>query len=223
MIIPINFEYFTVFALKGTKTVLVDTGLAGNGEKILGKLFEKGIDRGDISLILITHGHSDHFGGAYELKNLTNAPVAVHAADAEWVQRGTNPQVSITSEVSRAIKNFIDEKSSRIVLRGCEPDILFEADTSLHAYGVDAQLKVTPGHTRGSVSVITPDNEAIAGDLVMGRLVNQFQPRWPFFADSLDEVRKSLESLLSAGVEVFYTGHGGPFTRRAIERLLAGK
>jgi glyoxylase-like metal-dependent hydrolase (beta-lactamase superfamily II) len=72
------------------------------------------------------------------------------------------------------------------------------------------------------VSVITQENEAIAGDLIMGRLVNQLQPRWPFFADSLEDVRKSVEKLLLMGVELFYCGHGGPFSRRAIERLLAG-
>jgi glyoxylase-like metal-dependent hydrolase (beta-lactamase superfamily II) len=220
MIIPINFEYYCVFAVKGNKTIIVDAGSAGYGRRIFSLIHEKGIDKNDISLILITHGHSDHFGGANELRKLTGAPVAVHQADAEWLRKGTNPDVVITSEVSGYVKKFISEKASKVTLEGLEPDILLDGDMSLEQYGVDAQLICTPGHTAGSVSIVTSNHEAVAGDLVMGRLVNQLQPRWPFFADSLEDVKKSLETLLSMGVELFYTGHGGPFPRRTIERLL---
>jgi glyoxylase-like metal-dependent hydrolase (beta-lactamase superfamily II) len=220
MIIPIHLDYYSVFAVKAEKTVIVDTGPAGSGEKILQKLAEKGIAKDDISLILITHGHTDHSGGAARLKELTGAPVAVHSADAQWVRSGTNPPVTITSAVSHYIRKFIDEKAAKGIV-GCEPDILFDADFSLEPYGVDAKVVHTPGHTKGSVSVLTPEKEVIAGDLIMGKLVNQLQPRWPFFAENSDEVRQSLELLLSMGVKLFYTGHGGPFERRAIERLMA--
>lgn len=35
-----------------------------------------------IKYILLTHGHPDHVGGAYELKRIVNAPVLIHKKDA---------------------------------------------------------------------------------------------------------------------------------------------
>ena len=41
--------------------------------------------------ILITHGHTDHFGSARDLRARTGAPVAVPAADSVALRRGVNP------------------------------------------------------------------------------------------------------------------------------------
>jgi glyoxylase-like metal-dependent hydrolase (beta-lactamase superfamily II) len=38
----------------------------------------------------------------------------------------------------------------------------------LSAFGIEGTVIPTPGHTEGSISVILPRGEAIAGDLLMG-------------------------------------------------------
>ena len=67
-IIPIKLGIVKSFIVKGKKTVIVDTGYAGNGNKILRYLNENFIKPEDVSLIILTHGHIDHYGSAEELK-----------------------------------------------------------------------------------------------------------------------------------------------------------
>ncbi|MEU6894762.1 MBL fold metallo-hydrolase [Streptomyces sp. NPDC046557] len=42
----------------------------------------------DLALIVVTHGHIDHFGSAAELHRLTGAPIAGHVADVEPFRSG---------------------------------------------------------------------------------------------------------------------------------------
>ena len=83
VVVQISLGWANAFVIKGKRPVLVDTGLPGNAPVIIDKLHYNGIDPDWLSLILITHGHADHFGSAAELKKQTGAPVAVHKLDAE--------------------------------------------------------------------------------------------------------------------------------------------
>ena len=73
------------FIIVGERPVVVDSGVPGSAPKILAALAREGFAPRDASLILITHRHVDHIGSAAALKRATDAPVAVHALDAEWL------------------------------------------------------------------------------------------------------------------------------------------
>jgi len=60
----------------------VDTGNKGKAVRVLAALERNGISRDQVSLILITHGHSDHFGSARELQKILKVPVAAGIPDA---------------------------------------------------------------------------------------------------------------------------------------------
>ena len=53
---------------------LVDTGLSSAPKRILAALAGIGSDASDVTRILLTHGHSDHAGGAAELTGTTRRP-----------------------------------------------------------------------------------------------------------------------------------------------------
>jgi len=64
------------FLIKGeTKHILVDTGVPKSERKIIKQLKAHRIKLEDIGLIIITHGHIDHFGSANELKNILKIPI----------------------------------------------------------------------------------------------------------------------------------------------------
>ncbi|XP_048884906.1 metallo-beta-lactamase domain-containing protein 1 [Brienomyrus brachyistius] len=52
----------TISLLQGPKIILVDTGGPWDRDFLLDQLKKKGLDPGDINIVVGTHGHSDHIG-----------------------------------------------------------------------------------------------------------------------------------------------------------------
>ncbi|MGC9357895.1 MAG: MBL fold metallo-hydrolase, partial [Anaerolineae bacterium] len=167
----------------------------------------------EIGLILITHGHTDHFGSAAVLRERLAAPVAVHAADADALRRGIQQPGSLnpTHWLWKLLSGAFSATS-----RGTppvEPDIVFEEAWRLDEYGVAGEVMPTPGHTPGSVSVILDSGEIIVGDM-MGRDFLSLRRRAgpPFVAWDLDRNFRSLREVLARHPHTIYVTHGGAFS-----------
>ncbi len=70
--------------------MLVDTGSPGEGKKIIRELRKLGVELSDLSLILHTHGHSDHCGSTAELISYHKIPTAIHSGDQKMIETGKN-------------------------------------------------------------------------------------------------------------------------------------
>ena len=90
MLIRIKGAISNCYLLLGERPVLVDTGAPGDLKRILAALKHAGIAPKDLSLILLTHGHSNHAGCAAELKRRGAPQVALHAGDVTLVRQGRN-------------------------------------------------------------------------------------------------------------------------------------
>ena len=66
--------------------VLVDTGLPKRHGVIVDGLGSIGRSVGDVRAIVLTHAHSDHFGGAAALKRQTGAPLVASDIDAPVIE-----------------------------------------------------------------------------------------------------------------------------------------
>ena len=72
---------------------LIDTGMPKNSVKIVNYIQDVlKQEPTDIKTIVLTHFHIDHVGDAGDLKKLSGAKVAIHAADADYIAgRKTQP------------------------------------------------------------------------------------------------------------------------------------
>ncbi len=218
-VIPISLGFVSAFLVRGEKDMLVDTGIAGAGGRILADLHARGIDPRDLSLVLITHGHADHYGGVRELREDISCPVAIHEADKEALRTGGSP---VGIPIGLAAKFVVGMRSRKPAppLPLFEPAIILRGTFDLKPFGVNGVVEPTPGHTPGSVSLFLGNDEAIVGDLLRGTMLGKSSPRWPFMADDLAEAKRSIARVLDRQPRRIWTSHGGPFTGDAVRAFL---
>jgi len=205
------------YIVRGQRSIIIDTGMPGFGERILAKMGQYSIKMGDVSLILITHGHHDHYGSAAFLKEKTGAPVAIHRDDAAALRTAVNPPlypVGVTGRFMEAVSGML--KIPRI--QGMEPDIVIDTELDLAAYGIEGKVIPTPGHTTGSVSVLLAGGCALVGDMIFGGMLRKHAPNFPYFCRDKEQLLKSIQLILDKNPKIIYSGHGGPFTAGQVWR-----
>jgi hydroxyacylglutathione hydrolase len=205
------------FIILGKCPIVVDTGYLGSAPAIIDKLNANGIDPKSVSLILITHGHSDHFGSAADLKKQTGAPVAVHKLDAEALTKGEDPPLKSTGVIGRL---FISLMAKRGPAKAppVKPDIIIENDMDLSKFGVEGRVMHTPGHTAGSLAVLLSGGKIIVGDTIMRGIIRSWQPNYPLFADNMFQLKESIKLILRQKPAKIFSGHGGPFNPKTVLR-----
>lgn len=219
---PIKLSISNCFLVEGSKKILVDTGSPGEGPRIVKALKSHGVDLSDISLILHTHGHSDHCGSTRELVQQHDIPTAVHSADAHMTEMGKNDVLRPTRTIARIIKPFVNRPYPAF-----KADILIDAYTDLSEFGINGNVYSTRGHTKGSISIVFDNREAIIGDLMMGGYMGgAFLPNMPdyhYFANDIRAINASIRRILNTDADVFHVGHGGPLKREQIIKKIASQ
>jgi glyoxylase-like metal-dependent hydrolase (beta-lactamase superfamily II) len=202
--------------------ILVDAGLPGYEHKFEEALAIRGLSFRDVKLIIITHAHVDHAGGAARLRELTRAPVLAHEGDLEYFNRRVPMTFCPTGWFGRL---FLKTGLMIEPYIGFEPDILLsnEEAVDLGKYGIPGVVKHTPGHTAGSISVELSTKEALVGDLIssgilLGGIVRTGRAKRPPFEDDPQVVSSELQRMVNAGMERFYMGHGGPLDASEVRR-----
>jgi glyoxylase-like metal-dependent hydrolase (beta-lactamase superfamily II) len=142
------------------------------------------------------------------LKRKLGVPIAVHANDAFMLREGRNGEIKPRNFEARMIMAFVPSS-----FEISQPDILIEEELVLTDFGVDAKVLFTPGHTKGSISVLGK-NQAIVGDMLMGGWAGGAlfgsRPNYHYYIDDIGEIHASLKKILGFKPETFYVGHGGP-------------
>jgi len=199
------------FLVRDGGMVLVDTGTPGQHNNFSRQMKKLKYDPQDVQLIIITHGHGDHFGSALKIKELTGARVVVHRDDADKVKQGKKVFPPGLTSWGRFLAFAMWPLSSLVHYPAVDPDIILEDEFPLAEFGINGRVIHTPGHTVGSVSVILDGGEAMVGDLAMNGFPMRRGAGLPIFGDSEVEIRQSWRRVCDAGARVIYPGHGAPF------------
>ena len=185
--------------------VLIDTGASNSRAGLERELESAGCKPGNLTLIILTHGDFDHTGNAAYLRVKYDTRVAMHAADSGMAERG---DMFWNRESGNALIRILAPllfrffKSSRFA-----PDVHLEDGTDLSDYGWDAKVLSIPGHSKGSIGVLTTHGDLFCGDL----LDNTRQPALNSIMDDLAAANASVDRLRGLSVNTVYPGHGQPF------------
>lgn len=214
--IPLGFVY-AFLVIQDERAVLVDTGLAGSATRILRVAARHGITPQQIKLIILTHSHTDHTGSARVLQDICQAPIALHPLEAPLLVNGTNGPLKPTGAIGRMIASA-SKLESRVKPVPLYPDLFLADGTYLAEYGIDARIVHTPGHTPGSLSVITSTGDALIGDLLLRMPLRFGRPSYPFFIDDLAALKSSIRTILDLKPANLYAAHGGYLAIDAVLR-----
>ena len=123
---------YSVWAVKTSEgLILIDSIFDYSvDDEVVGGLKKMGLDPATIKYVVISHGHSDHSGGAKYLQDRFNAKVLLAAEDWDLLDRsnGTKPR-----------RDVVATDGQKLTL----------GDTTITLYK-------TPGHTLGTLSTVIP-------------------------------------------------------------------
>jgi glyoxylase-like metal-dependent hydrolase (beta-lactamase superfamily II) len=206
------------YLLVGERPILVDTGIAGSTEHILGALARQGFVPRDLALIVLTHAHRDHTGSARELSIRCDAPIAIHRADAVHLRTGSDAPIVGRSVTGRVLAGVIGRSKTNGDSHhaALEPDFLLEGGEPLSAWGVDATVLHTPGHTDGSVSLLLDSGEAIVADLLSAAFARRGTPAPGMFAVDREAMDASIREVVERAPRLTYVSHAHAFPLAAL-------
>jgi len=230
-------DHINVYLVEGSKgNVLIDTGwdTLEAFSALKDGLRSSGFGFKDISQIIVTHIHPDHYGLAGKLRQLSGATVAFHEIeegllDLRYVNmdklvEDTKHRLSRNgvprSEVSRLagaslpVRQYVDLIS---------PDIRLTGGERLSFGSSEFKVLVTPGHSPGHICLYEPNRKFLfSGDQVLPDITPHVGLHAQSGENPLGDFVDSLKSLRELDVNLVFPGHGAVFNglKQRIDAIL---
>jgi glyoxylase-like metal-dependent hydrolase (beta-lactamase superfamily II) len=177
-------------------------------------------------LLIVTHAHLDHVGGAYEFDE-----VSIHESEAAYL-RNPAPSSLDTVTLYESLGIDIPQKEDPSMLNSLpypgyrpddysvtpvEPTHLLRDTQILEVGGWQLKVIAAPGHTPGSICLLEQSNGWLfTGDVVYeGRILDEIKG-----ADRR-HYRHTMRNLQSLKITTVYPGHGEPFGPEKLQQITA--
>jgi len=215
-----NFWAYVYLVAHNDKLILIDTGSGTDTshEDLLNGFQQAGHQPKDLTHILLTHAHIDHYGGLSKLKPLTQAKIGCHELDVQSVAH----HEARLALISRRLASFLT--ASGLAKK--------EADSLLSMYRFTKALYQSvpvdfvysehipafgfihlPGHCPGHVA-LRLDDVIFCGDMVVESVTPHIAPESINPYSGLDHYLDSLEKFQrwSQGARLILNGHNDVIT-----------
>ncbi len=196
--------------------VLVDTGQKKFSSKLLSLLKSK-LNGNDLNYLLLTHTHYDHSQNAKAIYDLFSPKLIVHHAEAECLAKGYTPipdgTMFITNIIARLGRRFTPQLAAYDPVN---PDIIIQSN-DLVDNNPDLRIIETPGHTKGSVSLLIDNEMAIVGDTMFGHFRKTILTP---FGNDIPTMIKSWKKLYETDCKLYLPAHGKAIKREKLENEL---
>jgi glyoxylase-like metal-dependent hydrolase (beta-lactamase superfamily II) len=203
--------------------VLVDTGIhePGSLDELQRALRMAGWGLEDVSLLICTHAHSDHYGLAAPIVEAAGCELWMHPRHEHMTSAAADPEQALARRIEVARQSGVPlaplrewaerRRSDRPSIAGVVPpdrELVngVEIETRLGRWSVHE----TPGHAPSHVSLFQPDHRLlISGDHLLGRVSLYFDFGWT--PDPTAEFLQGLDVVERLGSRLCLPGHGRPF------------
>lgn len=225
-IIRINLEGVNCYLAKTeVGFLLFDTGghitmdkvFNNRRDALIEQLEQAGCMPGNLKAVILTHGDNDHVANAAFLREKYHTVIAMHCDDIDLVENLTLEKMMesfrFKSIALKAVSLLLQKTILKIATKTLEdfvsftPDILLKDGDSLSPYGLAAKVIHLPGHTAGSIGILTEDGQLICGDT----FANMRKPGAAPNAYDFKQMNNSISKLKAMNIRRIYPGHGEPF------------
>lgn len=193
--------------------ILIDTGLEMHWDRLNKELEAAGCFPGNLKLVIITHGDFDHTGNCVKLREKYHCKIAMHENDLPMVEKGMRPKRKVKSFIAKVFMTLRKIMRKKFTFEFFKPDLYLTDGQKLTEYGLDASVIHLPGHTKGSIGILSDDGILFAGDI----FTNRGKPDTATYIENASELENSLSRLKTLKVTTVYPGHGDPFN---IEKIM---
>jgi glyoxylase-like metal-dependent hydrolase (beta-lactamase superfamily II) len=180
-----QFWAYAYLVQKDSDHILIDcgSGTDSSHKNLLEGLEQAGLQPSDLTHILLTHAHIDHFGGLSKLKPLTNAKIGCHELDLQTVAH----HEARLALISRRLASFLAEtglaeetreqllsiyRFTKAIYQSVPVDFTYEV-MDMHVLGFE--LIHLPGHCPGHVA-LRLDDVIFCGDMVVEGVTPHLSP-----------------------------------------------
>ncbi len=205
----------------GGETVLVDCGWNTDSaySALEAGMQEHGSHPSEISRLVITHIHPDHYGMAGRLKQTSSCNVMMHEKDADAITERYFAPKSLTDQMARFMHmNGVPTMESPAMSMGSmgmlgmvaavPPDTQFQGGEILKVGQFDFEVIWTPGHSPGHICLYEPNHKILlTGDHILPTITPNVSIHAQTHGSPLGDYMRSLEKLVDLDVKWVLPAH----------------